>query len=177
MQVIGSIIWVLFSVVIIIGGVVGCFTPLEVVASLAFLLPIFLCVGGVADILYYFRVKEFAGAKALLFSGIFNLLLAIIFFSMGVESTSATIVYFVAFLAMFRGVLAFVYAFDIKQLHTGAFWVVLLLGVLNIAVSMIFITFPAIGGITIGIMISLFIVLFGIASLLGWWSVRTLFGY
>ena len=175
MQVFGSIIWVLFSVMIIVGGVVGCFTPLEVVASLAFLLPIFLCVGGVADILYYFRVREFAGARALLFSGIFNLLLAIIFFSMGVESTSATIVYFVAFLAMFRGMLAFVSAFDLRQLHTGAFWVVLLLGVLNIAVAMIFIAFPAIGGITIGIMVSLFIVLFGIASLLGWWSARTLF--
>lgn len=175
MQILSSILWVVFSCVVIIGGVAGMLAPLAVVDSLALLLPIFLCVGGVVDIAYYWRVRAFQGAQILLLDGIFSLLFALIFFSMERESTALTIIYFVAFLAMFRGILAFVYAFDIKSFHAGAFWLMLLLGVLNVAISMLFIIFPQLGGITIGVVVSLFVMLFGIASLLGWWSVRKFF--
>lgn len=175
MQTLSSILWVVFSCVVIIGGAAGIIAPLEVVDSLAFLLPIFLCVGGIVDIVYYWRVRAFSGAQILLLDGIFSLLFAVIFFSMERESTALTIIYFVAFLAMFRGILAFVYAFDIRAFHTGAFWLMLLLGLLNIAISLLFIIFPQLGGITIGVIVSLFVMLFGVASLLGWWSVRKFF--
>lgn len=188
MRVFGSIIWVLFSCIMIVGGIAGCFTPLETLASVAFLLPIFLIVSGVVDLVYYFRIKKaskelFAdsvtshgGAQVLLLDGIFNLIFAVIFIAVGIEFTSLTIVFLVAFVAMFRGILALIYAFDIRKVGIKSWWWILILGIVNIAVSMIFVIFPQVGGITIGIMISVLIALFGVASLLGFWGVSRLFG-
>lgn len=175
MRIFGSVIWILFSAFIIVGGVVGCFTPLETLASFAILLPILLLIGGISECVYYFRIKNFNGSRILLLDGILSLLFAIIFFVSGVEFTSITLVYFVAFIVMFRGILALSYAFDMRTAQISSWGWILLFGILNILISMIFVIFPQIGGITIGIMISVLIILFGIALLLGWWSVLKIF--
>ncbi|EES89412.1 HdeD family acid-resistance protein [Helicobacter canadensis] len=156
-------VWLLFSVVMIVSGVFGCFMPLETFMGLAVLLPVFLLVGGLSNVIYYFYARRVSGAEFILIDGLLNLLFAWIFFYNGIDFTSQVIVIFVAFMILFKGILGIGYALKLKKL--GLEWlIVFIFAFLNIIVAMIFIVNPTIGSVTIGFMIALMVLFFGIIS-------------
>lgn len=169
MKILGSIVWIVFSVLMIVGGIIGLVTPLETFASLIFLLPIFLFVGGIGSVLHYINVRHTGGAGFILADGLMSIAFAIIFYMSPMGFTSMFVVTFVAFMTMFKGILGLGYAFELKKL--GVSWVLaLIVSILNVIIAVVFIVFPIIGGITMGVMIALLVLFFGLASLALWFS-------
>ncbi|WP_455939926.1 HdeD family acid-resistance protein [Helicobacter fennelliae] len=174
MKTFGSILWVLFSVMTIVAGVIGCFTPMETFLSFVFLLPVFLIVGGISNVIYYFNIKSISGANFVLLDGLLSIVFALVFIFGGLEFTSLTFVYFVAFMTLFKGILGIGYAFEVKKIGLDWVWI-LILGILNIIIALLFIANPKIAGLTIGVLIALFVLFFGLASLFGWWGSKKFF--
>lgn len=174
MEIFASILWIIFSFLMIVSGILGLFTPFEVLLSFSFFLPIALIIGGVSGIFYYFSNKEYPWASLLLMDAIFNLLFAVIFIAGGVEFTSEVVIYFVAFMVLFRGVLGCSYAFTLHRERVQHWIWMLLLSIVNIIISALFIIYPTLAGLTIGIMISLLVLLFGLVCLISWFSFRRL---
>ncbi|OCR09647.1 HdeD family acid-resistance protein [Helicobacter pullorum] len=169
------VIWLLFSVVMIASGVFGCLMPLETFMGFAVLLPMFLLIGGLSNVIYYFYAREARGAEFILVDGLLNLLFAWIFFWNGIDFTSLAIVAFVAFMILFKGILGIGYAFKLKKLGFG--WgMTFFIALLNILIAVIFIANPAVGGVTIGFMIALMVLFFGIISLWLGFGSKKLFG-
>lgn len=169
------VVWLLFSVVMIASGVFGCLMPLETFVGFAVLLPIFLLIGGLSNVIYYFYAREARGAEFILVDGLLNLLFAWIFFWKGIDFTSLAIVAFVAFMILFKGILGIGYAFKFKKLGFG--WgMTFFIALLNILIAVIFIANPAVGGVTIGFMIALMVLFFGIISLWLGFGSKKLFG-
>ena len=169
------VIWLLFSVVMIASGVFGCLMPLETFVGFAVLLPIFLLIGGLSNVIYYFYAREARGAEFILVDGLLTLLFAWIFFWYGIDFTSLAIVAFVAFMILFKGILGIGYAFKLKKLGFG--WgMTFFIALLNILIAVIFIANPAVGGVTIGFMIVLMVLFFGIISLWLGFGSKKLFG-
>lgn len=176
MKVLASIGWVIFSVLLIVAGVSGCVMPESMFESLVMVLPFLLIFGGVFNIVYYIYFKEFEGSSMFLLDGIFNLLFAILFLCSGVDFTGAFVVYFVAFLCMFRGGLGISYVFWLKKAGFGSWIWVLVFAILNIILAVLFIIYPEIGGLTIGFVLGFLVLSFGILNLLSWWGVKKLLG-
>ena len=169
------VVWLLFSAVMIASGVFGCLMPLETFVGFAVLLPIFLLIGGLSNVIYYFYAREARGAEFILVDGLLNLLFAWIFFWSGIDFTSLAIVAFVAFMILFKGILGIGYAFKLKKLGFG--WgITFFIALLNILIAVIFIANPAVGGVTIGFMIALMVLFFGIISLWLGFGSKKLFG-
>ncbi len=173
MKVVGSIIWVLFSIAILVGGVMGLFVPLDVFASLVFLLPIFLIAGGIGSLVAAFGMQK-NGASFILADGLLSIIFGIIFIIGGLETTSLVVIYYIGFMVIFKGILGLGCAFEFKRLNLN--WIfVLVFSLLNIIIAFVFIIYPRIGGITIGVIVSLLILFFGLASFVGWFEGRKLF--
>ena len=169
------VIWLLFSVVMIASGVFGCLMPLETFVGFAVLLPMFLLIGGLSNVIYYFYAREARGAEFILVDGLLNLLFAWIFFWNGIDFSSLAIVSFVALMILFKGLLGIGYAFKLNKLGFG--WVLtFFIALLNILIAVIFIANPAVGGVTIGFMIALMVLFFGIISLWLGFGSKKLFG-
>lgn len=159
---------VICSLLLIISGITGLFVPQDVFASLVIYLPFILIASGIISIVYYFYVQDVPGSSYVLLDGLTNILFAVIFIMMGPEFTGKIILYFVAFMCMFRGVMCIAWSFDFKRLGAG-FWVwILLFGIVNAAIAVIFVVYPKVGGIAIGVLISLTILFFGIVWLAAW---------
>ena len=96
------VVWLLFSVVMIVSGVFGCLMSIETFVWFAVLLPIFLLIGGLSIVIYYFYAREARGAEVIWVDGLLNLLFAWIFFWNGIDFTSLAIDAFVAFIILFK---------------------------------------------------------------------------
>lgn len=170
-----SILWLIFSIIMLVGGFVGCFIPLEVFASFVIFLPFVLIISGLCGIFYYFSVKEFSGANFILLDAILNLLFALIFLASGVEFTSLSVVMIVAFMALFKGILGLFYTFKFKRSGFSEWSWMLVVSILNIFVAVIFILYPQIGGITIGFMISFLVFFFALVNIFAFISIKKFF--
>lgn len=176
MKVLASIGWVIFSLLLIVAGVSGCVMPQSMFESLVVALPFLLIFGGIFTIVYYISFREFEGSSVFLLDGIFNLLFAFLFLYSGAGFTALSVVYFAAFLCMFRGVLGISYVFWFKKAGFGSWLWVLVFAILNIILAVIFIIYPDVGGLTIGFMLGFLVLSFGILNLLSWWGVKKLLG-
>lgn len=172
MQTFVSALWLIFSVILLVAGLLGCFIPLEVFASFIIFLPYLLLISGICGVFYYLSIRQISGASFVLFDALLNLLFAIIFIASGVAFTSLTVVAFVAFMCMFKGILGLSYMFELKKAGFGEWAFVLVVSLLNIFVSVIFIIYPQIGGITIGFMISFLVFFFALINLLAFFGIK-----
>lgn len=169
-----NMLWLIFSLFMVVVGFAGCLTPLQVFMSFIIFLPFLLILGAVVGFWYYLQIKEFEGANFILLDSLVNVLFAVIFLVGGVEFTSLSVVMIVAFMSMFKGILGFMYMCELKKRAEKYFW----LGVfslLNIIIALVFITYPSIGGLTIGFMISLLVLFFGLANALAWFGFKKTF--
>ncbi|MWV62482.1 hypothetical protein DCO58_03995 [Helicobacter saguini] len=170
MRILLSALSIICSLLLIVAGVTGLFVPQEVFATLVVYLPFILILSGLISLFTYFGVANVWGGSYVLLDGLTNILFAIVFLAMGVEFTSSFIVYFVAFMCMFRGVLCIAWSLDMRKIGAG-FWIwVLLFGIINAAIAVVFVIYPQVGDITIGVLISLIILFFGISWLVSWFA-------
>lgn len=169
MRILLNILSVICSLLLIVAGVTGLFVPSDVFMTLATFLPYILLISGITSIVFYFSISsDYAGSSYILFDGLINLLFSVIFFVMGVEFSGQFIVLYVAFMCMFRGVMCIALAFDFRRLGSG-FWIWnLLFGIANAVVAVLFVVYPQVGGITIGVLFSLTMLFFGLAWLIAW---------
>ncbi len=172
MQTFVSALWLIFSVILLVTGLLGCFIPLEVFASFVIFLPFLLLISGICGLFYYLSIRQIAGANFILFDAILNLLFALIFIASGIEFTSEVVVFYVAFMCMFKGILGLSYMFELKKAGFGEWAFVLVVSLLNIIISVIFIIYPQIGGITIGFMISFLVFFFALINLLAFFGIK-----
>lgn len=117
MKTLSSILWLIFSVLTIVVGALGLLIPLEVFASLVVFLPFLLLFGAIVNVAYYFSFKDKDpdGVRLLIIDAILSFLFAIIFFAIGVDITSLTLIAFVAFMSMFKGILALAMRLNLKR--------------------------------------------------------------
>lgn len=175
MRILLSALSIICSLLLIVAGITGLFVPQEVFATLVIYLPFILIISGLISLFAYFSGGSGFGLNVwggsyVLMDGLLNILFAVVFLAMGLEFTSAFIVYYVAFMCMFRGVLSFAWAFDMRKIGAG-YWVwVLLFAIANIALAIIFVIYPQFAGITLGVVISLIILFYGILWLVAWFA-------
>lgn len=172
MKTLASVLWVIFSIVLIASALIGLFTPLEVFASFIFFLPFILIVGGVSNLAYYLSYRDFEGSSLLLMDGILNFIFAFVFIASGVEFTSLATIYFFAFMTAFKGILGISYALELKKGGFSGWGLSLVWAILTLVVAAIFIAVPTIGGITLGVMISLLVLFFGLVSLFAFFGIK-----
>lgn len=173
MKTFSRILWLIFSLLTIAMGIGGLFIPLELFASLIILLPWLLLCGALSNVIYYFYLKDknVGDMNILLIDALLSVLFAIIFFVSGIFVTGYTVIMFIAFMAMFKGIIGLYYMFKYKK--QGADWVWLLISsILSIIIAIIFILFPGVGGLTTGFMIAFMVLWFGIISLLAWFGIK-----
>ena len=175
MKTLSSILWLIFSLLTIVVGIGGLLIPLEVFASLIVFLPWLLLFGAIVNVIYYFDLKKKGAGSMnlLLIDALLRFLFALIFFASGIAFTSLTVVAFIAFMAMFKGILGISYAFELKKQGLNWIWV-LISSILSIIISVFFIIFPQIGGFTIGFMFAFMVLWFGMVSLFSWFEFRKL---
>ncbi|TQR32447.1 hypothetical protein DMB92_04945 [Campylobacter sp. MIT 99-7217] len=175
MKTFASVLWIIFSVLLIVTALIGLFTPFEVFVSFVFFLPFLLIAGGISNIAYYFSFKELNGANLLLMDGILNLIFAFIFIALGIDFASLVTIYVFAFMVAFKGILGISYALELKKTGISSWIYSFIWAILSILIAIIFIAMPSLAGITIGIMISLLVFFFALASLLTFFGVKKVF--
>lgn len=176
MKILSNIVWIAFALLMIITGILGLLNPVGVFASLVLFLPWFLLVGAVANVIYYFVLhkKEGKYTNMLLIDALLSVLFAVIFFMQGILLTSISVVFFAAFMAMFKGILGFCYALELKQ-SKQSWALVCISSILSIILAVIFVVYPEIGGLSIGFILAFMMLMFGITSLCVWAGVRDLY--
>ncbi|PAF49845.1 hypothetical protein BKH41_00655 [Helicobacter sp. 12S02232-10] len=167
-----SVIWFLFGLAILACGIISVFTPTETFLALMVLIPIILIASGIVGIFYYFRIREFSSSQWVLGDGLLSLFFGLIFTFGGVEFTSITMIYFVAFLAIFKGILGISSSFVLKKSGFSQWFWLFIVSTINIFIGIIFAINPSIASVTIGILAGIYFIFFGLISLMGWWGLK-----
>ena len=168
MKLILSFVCLAFAVLLIISGIVGLFVPQDVFMGFVFYFPIIIAFSGLISLVYYFMLLKSYNSTLLLFDSILNLLLALLLVYAGAEFTANFIIYFISFVCAFRAVVCFFLSVKTKSLELKIWLWLLLLGLLNALVAVLFIVFPVAAGITLGVMISLLVIALGLVWLIAY---------
>ncbi|PAF42228.1 DUF308 domain-containing protein [Helicobacter sp. 11S03491-1] len=170
-----SVIWFLFGLIMLICGIVSIFTPIETFFTLMLIIPIVLIIGGIVGILHYLNIKNIINAQWLLADSLLSLLFGILFIWGGIGFASIIMIYFVAFLAIFKGILGMISSFDLRKSGFGQWLWLFIISIINIIIGIIFSIHPNVASATIGVLAGIYFVFFGIISLFAWWGTKKFF--
>ncbi|PAF48472.1 hypothetical protein BKH46_00740 [Helicobacter sp. 12S02634-8] len=165
-------IWFLFGVAMLVCGVVSMVTPMETFFALMVLIPMILIAGGIVGLFYYYGMQKSINSQWILGDSLLSLLFGLIFALGGIDFTSVVMVYFVAFLAIFKGIIGVISSFELKKLGFSQWLWLCVIAALNIFIGAIFIIKPSIASIAIGVLAGIYFVFFGLITLMGWWGAK-----
>ena len=154
---------VLSAVLMIITGIVALFNPGATLVSLAWLIGVLTLVSGIATLAFYFsEAKGRLGAGTVLFLGISDVILGIIFLNHSFMMAQI-LVFFVGLWLTIFGVERFLRSFDLKKIGYGNWWISLLLGIALTVLGVLNMMTPMAGDVLVSLVVGLGFILHGAA--------------
>lgn len=160
------VLWIVAGALLIVAGVVCLMSPGKALSGLALFLGIAMLLSGVADIVVFAVAHKYtAGSGWFLVDGILTVLLSI-FILCNRWFTTVTLPLLFGMWLIFSGVSKFANSFDLQRLGIrGWGWFTALGIVLAVAGFLSFLN-PLAGAVTITVLIGMFLILQGVASVL-----------
>ncbi len=156
-----------FGILMIIAGVWTWFHPDSVLLAMAIYLGIVFLAGGIGYLYSFIRSRS----GAWLALGLLDILIGLVLVTnLGVTALSLPI--FLAVWALGVGVIQTAFAFEMKDAGFYSWKWTLVNGILGIVFGLLIIAHPVIGALTISLMLGSYLVLFGVFSLLEYFTMK-----
>lgn len=160
-----KVLMILSGILMIVTGIISLCNPSIILVSMAWIIGILTLISGIMTLTYYFYgAKGNIGAGGVLFFGITDVILGIMF--LGNSILVASVLPFVfAMWITFSGIEKFIHSFDLKKLGFQSWWLVMILGIACTVLGISTIIEPVVGAVTIGILVGTGFILHGITYL------------
>ncbi|HBO60013.1 MAG TPA: hypothetical protein DD624_08925 [Alphaproteobacteria bacterium] len=156
-----------FGILMIIAGVWTWFHPDSILLAMAIYLGIVFLAGGIGYLYSFIRSRS----GAWLALGLLDILIGLVLVTnLGVTALSLPI--FLAVWALGVGVIQTAFAFEMKDAGFYSWKWTLVNGILGIVFGLLIIAHPVIGALTISLMLGSYLVLFGVFSLLEYFTMK-----
>ncbi len=156
---------VISALLMIVLGIIMLLNPAETLVSLSLLIGIFMAASGISALVFYFSAaRGFVGSGAVLFTGISNIVIGILFMNQGVF-VAQIFTFILGLLLTVFGVERFVRSFDLKNAGFSNWWLTLLLGIVCAALGILSMAAPITGAILVSAILGTGFILYGAALL------------
>ncbi|MGN0180432.1 MAG: HdeD family acid-resistance protein [Monoglobaceae bacterium] len=171
-----KVLMIISGVLMVLTGVILLCNPRATLVSLAWLIGVFALISGIAAVIFYFTsVKGMIGSGAILFDGIADIILGLLFLNNGFIVAKVLIFIFGLWLAV-SGIEKIIHSVDMKKLYFQYWWTELLLGILCSILGICSIITPMTGAIAISILIGIGLILHGITYFAVMWGINNIKG-
>ncbi|WP_295157200.1 HdeD family acid-resistance protein [uncultured Brachyspira sp.] len=165
----GRILWLIFSILLIISGIVTIFNPIETLLIIAYVIGFLTIFSGISSIFYFFSLKDKSGSTLILLDGIISSICSIIIIS-NLKISGAFIPYIAAFFVIVRGVVAISSSIELKRVGYNQWGFSMLSGILTLIAGIILTFNPILGAVYVSVILGLCIILYGIITLQLWFA-------
>ncbi|WP_300370044.1 HdeD family acid-resistance protein [Brachyspira sp.] len=163
----GRILWLIFSILLVISGIVTIFNPIETVLILAYTIGFLTIFSGISGIFYFFSLRDKSGSTLILLDGIISSICGIVIIS-NLKISGAFIPYMVAFFVIVRGVVAISSSIELKKIGYNQWGLSMLSGIITLIAGIILVFNPILGAVYVSIIIGLCLILYGVITLQLW---------
>jgi uncharacterized membrane protein HdeD (DUF308 family) len=164
-------IWIVRGIAAIIFGILCFVVPGIVLETLILFFAVYALIDGVLTIVNSFRNRQQPRWWAGLLEGVISILAgigALLFPGM----TAMIMLYFIAFWAIFTGVMEIISAIQLRKEIEGEFWLGLG-GVISVVAGVLLILFPGAGILSVLTIVGAYAIVFGIMMILLGWRLRS----
>ena len=165
----GRVLWLIFSILLIISGIFTIFNPIETVLFIAYIIGFLTIFSGISSIFYFFSLRDKSGSTLILLDGIISAVCGIIIIS-NLQISGAFIPYIVAFFVIVRGVVAISSSIELKKIGYSQCGLSMLSGILTLIAGIILTFNPILGAVYVSVIIGLCLILYGIITLQLWFA-------
>lgn len=165
MRTFSKVSMILSAVLMIITGVIALCNPMSTFISLLWIIGILTLVSGILTLVFYFfDARGTIGSGTVLFSGISDIILGILFLNHGLL-VAEIIAFIVGLWLTVFGVERFIRSFDLKKLYFKNWWLTLILGALCIVVGVLSMFSPLASAIVVSLVIGIGFIFYGVSLL------------
>lgn len=153
------------AVLMIIVGIIALCNPAETLVSLSWVIGIMTLISGISVMIFYFsEAKGLFGAGTVLFTGIADIILGIIFLNH--SFIVSQVLAFIAglWLTVF-GIERIVRSTDLKKMLYSDWWITLIIGIVSAVLGILSMLAPICGAVLISVVVGIGFVLHGVAIL------------
>lgn len=157
---------ILSGLLMVVVGIIALCNPEATLASLSWVIGLMIVISGMSSLVFYFSAaKGFPGAGTVLFSGILDIVLGVIFLNN--SYIMSKVLAFIAglWLAAF-GIEKIVRSFDLKKFYYSDWWITLIIGIAMTVLGFLSMIAPMAGAIMVSIVVGLGFILHGAALLI-----------
>lgn len=165
----GRALWLIFSILLIISGIVTIFNPIETLLIVAYVIGFLTILSGISSIFYFFSLKDKSGSTLILLDGIISSICGIIIIS-NLKISGAFIPYIAAFFVIVRGTVAISSSIELKRVGYNQWGFSMLSGILTLIAGIILTFNPILGAVYVSVILGLCIILYGIITLQLWFA-------
>lgn len=165
----GRILWLLFSILLIISGIAVMFNPIETVIFLAYIIGFLTIFSGISAIVYFFSLMDKSGSVLILLDGIISAVCGIIIIS-NLKISGVFVPYIAAFFIIVRGVVAISSSIELKKIGYNQWGLSMISGIITLIAGIILTFNPLLGAVYVSVMLGLSLILYGIITLQLWYA-------
>lgn len=152
---------IISGILMILTGIITLMNPSATLVSLAFVIGMNTLISGIMTLCFYFdEARGEIGAGSVLFDGIANIMLGLMF--LGNNLFVASILpYVFAMWAIFIGIQMMIHCTDFRKIGVSEWWVELILGILVTLLGILTCMKPLVGAITISVFVGIGFIVHG----------------
>lgn len=153
------------ALLIIALGIIVLLNPAETLVSLSLVIGIFMAASGISALIFYFSAaRGFMGAGSVLFTGISDIVIGILFMNHG-DFVARLFAFILGLWLTIFGVERFVRSFDFKNVGLKNWWLTLVLGIVCAALGILSMSAPITGAVLVSLVLGIGFILHGAALL------------
>lgn len=159
-----QIIWLIFSILLIVAGGICIANPSETMMFLAYFMGFIMLFSGIFALLYFFQARFFA----ILLDGIISCAFGLVLLFGGEDLAQNFVPLFIALWLVLKGILWLIHSFRLSRANFSQSGAIMIIGALYVVLGIIFVLFPALLSVLISLFIGVGLILSGITSLYFW---------
>lgn len=174
MQKIFHWMWLAISILLIAGGVATILNPVATLLSMLWMIGVLLLLSGIYSFVLFSQARRVRpGAGWILFDAVVTTLLAILTLFQPFASVDVLVTLFAVWM-MLSGAVKIKQAIDLKNMNLP--WGgMLAAGIVSIVFGILAVFRPAVIAITLSIVVGVALTVYGVISLLHWWSAHKIY--
>lgn len=163
--------WLVVSILLVLTGVAAALNPVETLLSILWVIGLILIVNAVYSFITYAQVRKMDfKAGWVLMDGSVTALLGILLLFRGWTS-AVILIYIFSIWIVISGIIKIVQAFDFKKMDLSWGWL-FGVGIVSVLFGILALFQPIIAAVTISVIIGLFLIIYGVVSIVSWWFVH-----
>lgn len=160
--------WLISGILLVFAGIVTMVNPSSSVEAIAFVLGLAMLISGAFNVIIYVTTKHVVfGAGWVLVDGVLECILAIFLFCNHYLAAMAIPMVF-GMWVIFSGISRLITSFDLKKLGLANWWWLAIIAAVELGFGFISFLNPVVASIAMGIILGLFFIIQGVASICLW---------